>query len=143
MHKLLLIALLLTGCSSIEPTDSDSDADANSTINGVVGGKTNAEKIYNAESLCMQKGEFKDVSEYNACVDKALGNNQRAKAILAQRIARAKTDPSSHGLSDADRMCERYGHVIGTEEYDVCVDYAKENPANANNPSSAGIVPKR
>lgn len=116
MHKLLIV-LLLAGCSSAQLSGE------------LEGGKTDAEKIYHAESLCMKSGNFNDASEYNACVDKALGDNQAAKAKVAARAARAKNGLSSNGLSDTDQMCERYGHVIGTEEYDVCIDYAKDNSA--------------
>lgn len=119
----LLIFLLLAGCSS---TQLSGDLD---------GGKTVAEKIHYAETLCMKNGDFKDASEYNACVDNALGDSQTAKAKVAERTARAKDELSTNGLSDVDRMCERYGHVIGTEEYDVCIDYAKDNPASIKNAS--------
>ena len=120
MHKLLIV-LLLAGCSSAQ-------------LSGEMGGgKTVAENIYQAESQCQKSGEFNDASEYNACVDNALGDNQEAKTKLAERAARARNEHSTNGLSEIDRTCERYGHVIGTEQYDVCVDYAKENQANTGN----------
>ena len=117
MYKLLVV-LLLTGCVSDPFTDEQQ------------GGRNDAEKIYNAESLCMKSGNYKEASEYNACVDKALGNNESAKNLVAERAERAKKGPSTNGLSDADRLCERYGHTIGTEDYKVCIEYANENPTN-------------
>ena len=117
MYKLLVV-LLLTGCVS-DPFADDQQ-----------GGRNDAEKIYNAESSCMKSGDYKEASEYNACVDKALGNNETAKLLVAERAERAIKGPSTNGLSDADRLCERYGHIIGTEDYRVCIEYANENPAN-------------
>jgi len=122
MRNYLLIVLLLAGCSS-EPLMEE------------LQGGSDAEQIYRAESQCMKNKDYKNVSEYNACVDTALGNNQSAKNIVAERAARAKNGSSANGLSEADRLCERYGHVIGTTEYEVCIDYANENSGNIGNTS--------
>lgn len=112
----LLFILLLAGCSSTQ------------LLEEMQGGQSDAEIIRRAESQCMQNKHFKDASEYNACVDNALGNNQRIKDKLAERAARANNEPSRGGLSDTDRLCEKYGYSIGSPEYDACIEYAKENP---------------
>lgn len=116
--RYVLIFLLLAGCSS-EPLLDDQQ-----------GRPTDAEAIYKAESLCMKNKDYKNASEYNACVDKALGSNQSAKDKVAERTARAKNGSSTDGLSDIDRVCERYGHALGSSEYDACIEYAKENQGN-------------
>ena len=121
----LLIVLLLAGCAS-DPFAEDQ-----------LGGRNDAEKIYNAEALCMKNGDYQEAGEYNACVSKTLGNNERAKQLVAARAERARNENSTTGLSYADRLCERYGHVIGSEEYNVCIEYAKDNP-----PTSAGSALK-
>lgn len=113
----LLLVLLLAGCSTepllIEPQAMQADA----------------EKIHQAELLCMKNQNIKDADEFNVCLDAVLKDNQSAKNKVAERAARAKNWPSTGGMSDMDRMCERYGHALGTAEYDACIEYAKENPA--------------
>ena len=114
MHNLLFV-LLLAGCSSTQFDEAQ-------------GEQSDAEIIHRAEYQCMQNKHFEDASEYNACVDSAVGNNQRIKDKLAERTERAKNGNSKNGLSDSDHLCERYGYLIGSPEYDACIEYAKENP---------------
>ena len=112
----LFIILLLSGCSSLEQLSAETK-----------GEKTDAEKIYQAEAFCMKSRNFEEASEYNACVDKALGANQMAKTKVAARAARAKKEHSATGFAETDYICEHYGHVIGTDEYELCIDYINEN----------------
>ncbi|TAN86034.1 MAG: hypothetical protein EPN14_00635 [Gallionella sp.] len=111
----LLLVLLLSGCSSTQ-------------LDEMREGRSDAEIIHRAESQCMQNKYFKDASEYNACVDGAVGNNQRIRNKLAERAERARNSPSKNALSDTDNLCEKYGYSIGSPEYDECIEYAKENP---------------
>lgn len=112
----LLFVFLLAGCSSSSLLDEIQD------------GRSDAEIIRHAESQCMQNKNFNDASEYNACVDHAVGNNQRIKNKLAERAERARNESSAGGFSSSDRLCERYGYAMGSPEYDECIEYSKENP---------------
>lgn len=111
----LFFILLLAGCSSTQ-------------LEEIQGAQSDAEIIRRAEHQCMQNKHFEDASEYNACVNGAVGNNQRIRDKLAERTERAKKENVKNGLSDSDNLCERYGYLIGSPEYDACIEYARENP---------------
>lgn len=115
--RILLIALLLTGCSMAE-LKGNHEADLEEQ-------KGNA-KILHAERECAGNGLAIGTREYDKCLDEELIEEPKLKAQLDRlRTEFAKREAS--GTAVADRQCEGFGYYRGSAEYNICLEYAREN----------------
>lgn len=115
--RILLIALLLAGCS-MDELKGGYEADLDEQ-------KGNA-KILEAERECAANGFAIGTRGYDVCLDEELREEPKLKAQLDRlRADFAKREAS--GTAVADRHCEGFGYYRGTAEYNICLEYAREN----------------
>lgn len=115
--RILLIALLLAGCS-MDELKGGYEADLEEQ-------RGNA-KILHAERECAGDGFIIGTREYNNCLDEELREEPKLKAQLDRlRAEFAKREAS--GTAVADRHCEGFGYYRGSAEYNICLEYAREN----------------
>lgn len=117
--RILLIALLLTGCSVAE-------------LSGNHGGeleekKGNARILY-AEQECAGNGLVISTPEYDKCLDEELKNEPKLKTQL-DKLRAEFAQRAANGTSEDDRQCESFGYHRGTSAYNICLEYARDNKA--------------
>lgn len=114
----ILILLLLGGCATADFMGEDS-LDEIKVDN----------KILQAEYACAGVGLAVGTKEYDKCLDDQLKGEPALKAqldVLRARFATQATD----GTLDADRQCRNLGYGKGSDEYSICLEYARENIKN-------------
>jgi len=110
----LLFVLLLAGCSSFI-TEAEIE-------------HIKAEKMHNAEILCMDKKELGHTVEYDTCIENVLGINQASHSKQAARDWRefpySELALEASKLSGPERICNKYGFTIDTPQRGVCLENA-------------------
>lgn len=115
--RILLIALLLAGCST-----ADIKGESGTSLEEQKG---NA-RILHAEHECAGDGLVINTPAYDNCLYEQLKDEPELRAQLDRLKAEfAKRETS--GITVADRQCEAFGYYRGTAEYNICLEYAREN----------------
>jgi len=115
--RILFIALLLTGCSTAELSGV--------RLASLEEEKGNA-KILHAEHECAGNGLVIGTQEYDKCLDKELKEEPKLLAQL-EKLRAEFAKRAADGVTVADSQCEAFGYYRGTSEYNICLEYAREN----------------
>lgn len=115
--RILLIALLLSGCSMAELREGHE-----ATLDEQKGNAT----ILDAEHECAGNGLVIGTREYDKCLDEELKDEPKLKAQL-DKLRAEFAKRAADGVTVADSQCEGFGYYRGTAEYDICIEYAREN----------------
>lgn len=115
--RILLIALLLTGCSMAELRESHQAS---------LDDQQNNALILHAEYECAGNGLVIGTREYDKCLDEELKGEPELKAQL-DKLRAEFAKRAADGTLDADRQCESFGYYRNTSEYNICLEYAREN----------------
>lgn len=115
--RILFLTLLLTGCSMAELSGGH--------YAHLEEEKNNA-RILHAEQECAGNGLVIGTPEYDKCLYEELKDEPK---LIAQ-LEKLKSDfakRAADGIAVADRQCEVFGYYRGTAEYNICLEYAREN----------------
>lgn len=115
--RILLIALLLAGCSM-----ADIKGGPEVNLDEQIGNQ----RILLAEQECAVRGLVINTPEYDKCLNDELKDEPQ----LLEQLARLKAQflkRESEGTNEADRLCESFGYYRNTVEYNICLEYAREN----------------
>lgn len=126
--RILLIALLLTGCSMAELREGQ-EADIENQKNNAI--------ILNAEHECAGNGLVIGTREYDNCLNEELKDEPKLKAQL-DKLRAEFAKRAADGVSVADSHCESFGYYRGTAEYNICIEYARENNIGGSGKTRAG-----
>lgn len=130
MRTLPILALLMLGGCSI----ADLKGIRETNLAEIKGN----DRIMRAEQECAGDGLVIGTKEYDQCLDDNLKDEPAAKAQLDRlkaEFARRLADGTLH----ADNQCERFGYYRGTAEYNICMEYAREN--NMVTPTKTSVAP--
>jgi hypothetical protein len=115
--RILLVALLLAGCSM-----ADLSGHKGTNLEEQKGNR----KIVLAEQACADTGLVINTPAYDKCLDEALKDDPQLKAQLA-RLKAQFAKRVADGTVAADSHCEGFGYYRGSVEYNICLEYAREN----------------
>jgi len=129
--RILLVALLLSGCSM-------ADLKGNPVVVNHEEEQGNR-RIVLVEQECAQNGLVINTPAYDRCITEELKDEPKLMALLAKLKAQY-AQRAANGQLAADSQCTSLGYRRGTTEYEICLDYARENniggPPNVNSRAS-------